>query len=130
MEKTEAQSGKILVIDDSPHIREIASVLLTHAGYEVETEESGQSAYTRLVERKESFDLLLIDVSLDDIDGITLYRKIKEELPRQVFLIMSGYNEDDVISDSMNNDRRLSFLQKPFDSKTLNEIVSRMMKLV
>lgn len=125
---SEKNGGRILVIDDSPHIREIASVLLIHSGYNVITEEFGEAAFTKVVEDREIFDLLMIDVSLDDIDGVKLCQRIKDQLPEQPVIMMSGYDEQEVIKGDMSKDSSILFLQKPFDRQALTESVSMMIK--
>lgn len=129
MGDAEKKCGRILVVDDSPHIREIANVLLTHAGYEVVTEEYGEAAYSVVVDNGNNFDLLMIDVSLDDIDGVKLCSKIKEKLPEQQIILMSGYDEDEVLKGPMAKDSSILFLSKPFDRQALNEAVAMMMKI-
>jgi DNA-binding response OmpR family regulator len=60
--------GSILVVDDESEIREGLELLLKTEGYQVSSADTGQLGLSRLGERP--FDLLLLDVSLPDRNGI------------------------------------------------------------
>src|SRR5215471_2935603 len=67
--------GSILVIDDEAEIREGLELLLKTEGYQVSMAETAQSGLARLGEQP--FDLLLLDVSLPDRNGIELLKDIR-----------------------------------------------------
>ena len=62
--------GSILVVDDESEIREGLELLLTSEGYGVSSAETGESGLVKLGEHP--FDLLLLDVSLPDRNGLDL----------------------------------------------------------
>ena len=62
--------GSILVVDDEAEIREGLELLLVSEGYEVATADTGKAGLAQLEERP--FDLLLLDVSLPDYNGLDL----------------------------------------------------------
>ena len=64
--------GSILVVDDESEIREGLEMLLAGEGYGVSSAETGESGLGKLEERP--YDLLLLDVSLPDRNGIDLLR--------------------------------------------------------
>ncbi|MDH3561186.1 MAG: sigma-54 dependent transcriptional regulator, partial [Gammaproteobacteria bacterium] len=80
----------ILVVDDEPDIRELVSEILEDEGYTVSTAESGEAA--RKARRARRPDLILLDIWMEDIDGISLLREWSEggELPCPV-VMMSGH---------------------------------------
>lgn len=61
----------ILVVDDDPDIRELAQLLLIDAGYEVLSARNGVEALA-LISRHEQPGLLLLDVMMPEMDGLTL----------------------------------------------------------
>src|ERR1700675_1004254 len=71
--------GSILVIDDEAEIREGLELLLKTEGYQVSMADSGQSGLLRLGEKP--YDLLLLDVSLPDRNGIELLKDIRRQDP-------------------------------------------------
>src|SRR5947209_16287483 len=72
-------NGSILVIDDEAEIREGLELLLSSEGYAVTSADTGQAGLARLEE--EPFDLLLLDVSLPDRNGLDLLRDIRQRDP-------------------------------------------------
>ena len=66
----------ILVVDDEPDIRSLVSEILADEGYTVSTAESGEEA--RKARRARRPDLILLDIWMDDVDGITLLREWSE----------------------------------------------------
>ncbi len=83
-------SGHILVVDDEPDIRNLVKEILEDEGYEVSVAESGEAA--RRARRARRPDLILLDIWMDDVDGITLLREWSDggKLPCPV-IVMSGH---------------------------------------
>jgi DNA-binding response OmpR family regulator len=70
------KNKRIMIIDDDKDITNLFAIFLEYNGYIVD-------AYTNSVKvfhnfRKNSHDLIILDLKMPNIDGITLYRKIKE----------------------------------------------------
>jgi two-component system nitrogen regulation response regulator NtrX len=80
----------ILVVDDEPDIRNLVRDILQDEGYTVTTAEGGEEA--RKARRTRRPDLILLDIWMEDVDGITLLREWSEsgDLPCPV-VIMSGH---------------------------------------
>ena len=82
--------GHVLVVDDEPEIRNLVKEILQDEDYEVALAADGQSARKALRERRP--DLILLDIWMPDVDGITLLKEWGEEegLPCPV-VMMSGH---------------------------------------
>ena len=80
----------ILVVDDEPDIRNLLQEILVDEGYEVDIAEDGHHA--RQAHRARRADLVLLDIWMPDVDGITLLKEWSEEngLPMPV-IMMSGH---------------------------------------
>ena len=80
----------ILVVDDEPDIRSLVKDILEDEGYSVDIAEGGEAA--RKARRTHRPDLILLDIWMDDVDGITLLREWSEsgDLPCPV-VMMSGH---------------------------------------
>lgn len=86
----------ILIIDDEPSIASGLKRLLSRDGYTVETAANGHMALTKLQER--SYDLLLSDMRMPDVDGPSLYRTLAQQYPhllrRVIFLTGDTLNPE------------------------------------
>src|SRR5437879_10106116 len=81
--------GAILVVDDEAEIREGLELLLRSEGYGVESAETGDAGLARLDEQP--FDLLLLDVSLPDRNGLELLREIRRRDPYLSVVLITAY---------------------------------------
>src|SRR5262249_54997928 len=84
----QAQAQAVLVVDDEPGIGSALAYLLRRSGYAVDTAANGRLALDKLQER--TYDLILCDLWMPELDGPGLYREIEERYPqlgrRVVFL--------------------------------------------
>src|SRR5947209_16705859 len=85
----------ILVVDDSPEIRTLFRRILQDAGYLVSEAGSGREAI-RLV-RDRFFDVLIVDLSMPEMDGFEVLRAIRSELPNIKVLVVSGFMADSLL---------------------------------
>jgi len=113
----------ILVVDDEPDIRDLVRDILEDEGYSVTTAESGEAARAALRERRP--DLILLDIWMPDIDGISLLKEWSEGegLPCPV-IIMSGHGTVETAVEAT----RLGaydFLEKPLSLAKLLLTVER-----
>lgn len=83
-------SPHILVVDDEPDIRNLVQEILVDEGYEVSVAENGESA--RASRRHRRPDLVLLDIWMPDVDGITLLKEWHEDPTGDVpVIMMSGH---------------------------------------
>src|SRR5258708_3057625 len=81
----------ILIVDDDKNLSETLSLFLTAKGYKVSVAESGEKAIDII--QKISFNAVLLDLTLEGMDGITALTKIKE-LDKEVPVIMVTGNKE------------------------------------
>ena len=113
----------ILVVDDEPDIRETVQDILEDEGYTVANAENGESARHALRDRKP--DLMLLDIWMPDLDGISLLKEWAEDdgLPCPV-IMMSGHGNVETAVEAT----RLGaydFLEKPLSMAKLLLTVER-----
>ncbi len=90
-EDYKGQGETILVVDDVPEQRQIASAMLSRLGYTVSVAESGEEAVDYL--RTRDVDLVVLDMIMDPgIDGLETYRRIIETRPGQKAVVASGFS--------------------------------------
>jgi CheY-like chemotaxis protein len=119
------RNGKaiILVVDRDPHIRELESHFLHHAGYSVEFEVSGAGALEQA--RKLVPDIIITEILVPMLDGLALCRKLKAD-PRTrnvavlVFSILAA-------ADRAREAGADAFLLKPLAEHTLVDTVQQLL---
>ncbi|MDA8123756.1 MAG: response regulator [Deltaproteobacteria bacterium] len=91
---------RILVVDDIPEQREIATTILRSLGYHAASAASGEEAIAYL--KDHSADLLILDMIMEPgMDGLETYRRLLEFRPLQKALIVSGYSETDRVREAL-----------------------------
>ena len=86
--------ARILIVDDEPDTVGLIELTLRPAGYELSHAYSGEEALEKL--RKETYDLLLLDVMMPEITGFEVIRLLSEEnktIPPIIFLSAKGQQE-------------------------------------
>lgn len=109
------QETKVLVVDDEPDIRDIVGMMLEDAGYTVFSLPSGEGLM-EMVEQ-EGIDLVVLDLGLPGVDGLTLTRELKTRSDVGV-VILSGRAEttEKIIGLEVGAD---DYLSKPFEPREL-----------
>ena len=111
----------VLIIDDIPTQREIASALLLRLGYSVHTAESGEAALHFL--KRNPVDLVLLDMIMEPgMDGLDTYRGIIKMHPRQKAVIVSGYSETERVQEAQKLGAGV-YIKKPYLLETLGAAV-------
>ena len=82
-------SGKILIVDDEPTIRETLSLVLKEEKYECDLAENGAEGLKRVKEK--NFDLIITDLKMPEMGGIELLEKVKTISPKTSVMIITAY---------------------------------------
>jgi CheY-like chemotaxis protein len=85
---------KVLIAEDEPHILRVMSMWLTRQGYRVFEARHGGEALDYL--RREPMDVLISDMNMPGVDGLTLIKKVREELKLDlpVFFLTARCDQD------------------------------------
>jgi two-component system, NtrC family, response regulator AtoC len=112
----------ILIIDDQPELRQTLAEVLTDAGHSVTEVDDGRVASTLLSER--AFDVILSDVNLPGLDGLSLLRIARKDAPLSDFILMTAFGD---VGDAVAalKDGASDYLTKPFDLDELLHLVAR-----
>jgi DNA-binding NtrC family response regulator len=108
--------GSILVVDDEAEIREGLALLLESEGYTVVAVDTGNAGLARLEEGP--FDLLLLDVSLPDHNGIDLLQQIRQRDPVLPVVLITAYGSIDMARRAFKNGAR-DYITKPWSNDEL-----------
>src|ERR1700720_3226966 len=109
-------NGSILVIDDEAEIREGLELLLSSEGCSVTSAETGDAGLARLDEQP--FDLLLLDVSLPDHNGIDLLREIHQRDPVLPVVLITAYGSIDMARRAFKSGAQ-DYITKPWSNDEL-----------
>lgn len=113
----------ILVVEDEPVLRDLASVILNQCGYRVLEAGSGVEALSLWEHHRGSVDLLLTDMVMPEgISGVELAQKLVASEPRLKVIFTSGYNVDD-LDTALIATGTAAFLQKPYTRISLAQAV-------
>ncbi|MGA9593809.1 MAG: response regulator, partial [Candidatus Acidiferrales bacterium] len=108
--------GSILVVDDEAEIREGLEALLTTENFDVTLAETGESGLQKLEERP--FDLLLLDVSLPDRNGLDLLREIHRRDPGLSIILITAFGSIDMARQAFKSGAR-DYITKPWSNDEL-----------
>jgi excisionase family DNA binding protein len=109
--RTPGERPRILVVDDESSIRDLLAKTLALAEYDVDTASDGRSALERL--RLYPYDLLIADLKMPGIDGLSVIReakRLKGDLP---VIIITGYSTETAAIEAVNLGVT-GYLTKPF----------------
>ncbi len=99
--KSMTHKQRILIVEDDQYIRELYETLLKDSGYDVETANDGHEGLMKLSE--DSFDLVLLDVMMPNLDGIGVLKELHakdKKLPAKIILL-TNLAHDSVIDEAL-----------------------------
>jgi two-component system response regulator AtoC len=103
--------SRVLVIDDEPGLRQSLGLLLGDAGYSVAAESDGRRGLERAL--AEPFDLILSDVRMPQLDGLSFLRAYRERGGTALVIMMSAYGGEDAALAAM-KEGAYDYIPKPF----------------
>jgi DNA-binding NtrC family response regulator len=119
------QRPSVLVVDDDAVIRKTLSRILKTKGYYVLTVKTGKQAIA--ASKKRFFNVALIDVRLQDMEGTALIDKLKETEPRMIRIIVTGYPSMDSAIEAVNRNAD-GYLVKPIDVHELLAMIEKQLR--
>ena len=114
--------GRILVVDDEERIRDAVKRALERVGYVVETSLNGGETLEKI--QKDSFDMVICDIKMPGMDGVTLLDRIKEYDPSMMVLMITGFASIESAVESMKKGAQ-EYIPKPFSPTHIRFLVER-----
>ena len=116
------QKEKVLVADDEEAIREVVSTLLATQGYSCTTCPNGRAALETF--RKDSFDLVLSDMLMPEMDGLKLLGELRKEDPDVPVLMVTAMHDISIALEAIRAGA-YDYILKPFEKEQLYLSVRR-----
>lgn len=113
----------ILIVDDEVNLREMLQMALERDHHQVSTAANGVEALTLLKEHQD-IEVVLTDMRMDEMDGLTLIETCAKEHPQVVCIIMTAFAEWDSAVQAMRLGA-FNFIHKPFDNDIVRGTVNR-----
>src|ERR1700734_990943 len=119
------EKKQVLIVDDEPNLRKILSAQLSRDGYDVLTAEDGEKGLAML--REHHIDLVVTDLKMPKVDGMTLLREALREDPELPIVMITAHGTVDTAVEALKIGA-FDYLTKPFDKDEVRQIVAKALK--
>lgn len=116
LSKQDRKNFSILIVDDELSMRGSLKEWLEDEGFSADMAESGAAALEML--EKKQYQLMLTDIKMPEMDGVTLLTRAKQKYPAMAVVMMTAYATIDTALKAMKTGA-LEYLVKPFDPDLL-----------
>ena len=116
---------RILIVDDEPNIRRGLAEALDDQGYEIEQAASGEAALELV--RLQPFDLVLVDLVMEEMDGIEVLREINREWPQTEVVIITAHGTIETAVRAL-KEGAYDYLTKPINVKRFRSYIHNILR--
>ncbi len=113
---------RILVIDDETVIRELLFDVLSRKGYVVDTAEDGFQGLEKA--KTTRYDVIFTDIRMPGINGLEVYKKLRQISAESQVIVMTGYGLEEMISEALALGA-FADVKKPFEISHIYDLVHR-----
>jgi len=117
---------KILIVEDQPLTQQMIGMLLEKLGYDYEVCDDGEQALARLKAGAQEFEIVLLDLFMPKIDGISVLGHIRSNMPHLKVIIITA-SEDPSYCDTAMSHGAYAYLQKPFSPAKLQILLQELL---
>ena len=117
--------ARILIVDDEETMRDACRQVLAPEGFVLDEASSGDAAVE--VMRRESFDLVILDLKMPRVDGMEILKRLQQENPDTAAIVITGYPSVESAVEAMKLGAA-DFLPKPFTPDVLRLTVRRTLR--
>ncbi|MBK8213767.1 MAG: sigma-54-dependent Fis family transcriptional regulator [Myxococcales bacterium] len=119
------EKKQVLIVDDEPNLRKILAAQLSRDGYDVLLAEDGEEGLATL--REHHIDLVITDLRMPKVDGMTLLREALREDPDLPIVMITAHGTIDTAVEALKTGA-FDYLTKPFDKDEVRQIVAKALK--
>ena len=119
-------TGTVLLVDDEEMVLDVGSKFLKKLGYKVLEASGGHKAVKLYEDKKNTIDLVILDIIMPEMSGKDTYERIKQINPDVKVLLSSGYSIKGQATQILNRGCD-GFIQKPFNMKEMSGKLSEIL---
>ncbi|MBW2622168.1 MAG: sigma-54-dependent Fis family transcriptional regulator [Deltaproteobacteria bacterium] len=116
------KAPRILIVDDEEHIRKILTIMLDKKGYQTRAASSAQEALDLM--GRTSFDAVITDLRMPEMDGLTLLNRLKNLDPDVVVIIITAFSSVETAIEAMKQGA-YDYISKPFREEEILLILEK-----
>jgi CheY-like chemotaxis protein len=120
--REEKRKARVLLVDDEEMIRTMGKRMISAAGHDVTLADSGSSALHTYRANAQEIDLVVLDLSMPEMDGAECFEKLREINPAVRVLICTGHGKRQDTEEMLARGAR-GMVRKPFDLDQLSEAI-------
>jgi CheY-like chemotaxis protein len=120
-------SGVVLVVDDEKPVLKICTKMAQLCGFTVITACDGIDAVAKFRTHADDIDIVLMDLTMPNMDGITAMKEIYLIRPNAKIILSSGFNNEE-LSERIKGQHPSGFIRKPYSMKLLEKEFQRVMR--
>lgn len=124
--REELLTKNILVVDDAAFMRLMLKDILTQNGFTVVAEAANGADAVELY-KKVKANLVTMDITMPDMDGITAIKKIREFDPEARIIVCSAMGQQAMVLEAIQSGAK-DFIVKPFDAERVIDAVQKALK--
>jgi signal transduction histidine kinase len=114
---------KILIVDDEPDIAKALKLHLEDVGYATSLASGGAAALAEL-KKKRDYTIILLDINMPGINGVTVLKHIRESGNNAAVIMMSGHGSEELAVECMRNGAE-DYIAKPFSLSDIQGRIER-----
>ncbi|TFG60191.1 MAG: response regulator [Nitrospirales bacterium] len=121
-----SSSSTILLVDDEPDILRSLQLILKPEGYNIDVTSTGASALEAIKEH--SYDAVLLDVGLPDMDGLLVLKKMTEYRPDLPVIILTSFTSLESVIGPLEDQGAFAYLHKPINRSEITTTIRHALK--
>ncbi|RME23550.1 MAG: response regulator [Candidatus Zixiibacteriota bacterium] len=118
--------ARILVIDDSPVMRQLLEEFLAELGHDVTCTEDGAAGIEAALQDR--YDLCICDIHMPKKNGLQVFHTLSAKCPHTRFILTDSMPDE--LSAVVTKDLPVQYLRKPFELKQLQNVLDRLLQPV
>lgn len=123
LHESSTQNPSIMIVDDEPDVLLTYESFLSHAGFNVSTFEESYKALTEFTSNPRLYDLIILDIRMENLNGLQLYQCMKAINPTSKLLFASALDATKELTSILPDIQSQDIIKKPVDRENFIKTV-------